>query len=555
METCCDSSSSSSINEHSIISYLILGDGDFSFSYDLARRILLESSSSSPSSPAVVSSPSSFLLTATGIDTLEEVESKYKDSAFLLTKLKGLNLNSSSNNNNNEHHRPRLTVSVQHGVNAIRPALQLDDETESEPSSVNGDDDDHRPQPADIVLFNHPHLGLEDAKLHACFLAHLLDSVDRYWLKKRTSYHHHPTQQSNRSTDHHFSSNDDGGGGGVGIFYMTLALGQWERWKGDEAAARLGWFLVNRLPFQAPLERSATTHTAASAVVDEKPYFQLRRHQTGKSFANRRKANASETFALGRLAEKELSGRLDSSSAAGQLFWYRHSGSTSIHNVNAPYTTTTTTFACPFCDRAFSEQRSVKNHIRCKHANQHEPNGCSVEEQKHKNEHAQPHQQQQEQQQQEWECPYCSNTTNTASTTSSSHVSKRRRRIFENHQALNDHIKAKHQALHSHIPPDHKTAFTAAVAAIATDSGEQQPESAVPTAAIPPAGQCAICLEVFASAHEGRHHMDRFIPPPTTTAMTTAAVSSELDTIVLKQFACSFCDKTFREKRARLRKC
>jgi hypothetical protein len=78
----CHVDTMATTNEHaSSISYLILGDGDFSFSYDFARRILLESSSNSSSSP---SSRTSVHLTATGIDTMLEVKSKYKDSAFLL---------------------------------------------------------------------------------------------------------------------------------------------------------------------------------------------------------------------------------------------------------------------------------------------------------------------------------------------------------------------------------------------------------------------------------------------------------------------------------------
>jgi hypothetical protein len=454
-------------------------------------------------------------------------------------------MNNHVDNNNN------LIVFIQHGVNAILPLQRL--ESSSESSTVPSRQRDYETascpltQPADIVLFNHPHLGVEDANLHAYFLAHLLDSVNRYWLKKlcNSSQNNYYQQHDSNASGHHR--------GGLGIFFLTLALGQWERWKGDDAAARLGWFIVNRLPFQTPLEKNAST---AGDGVDEKPYFQLRRHQTGKSFANRRKANTSETFALGRLAEKELLERQDSPSPA-RLFWYSHSDSIPTQSVNTTETTTTTTFACPFCDRTFCEQRSVKNHIRCKHPNQDQPHqrngkeGVEERNKNHENEHAQS-----QQRQKEWECPYCSNCRNDdTSSIASYHLSKRQRRIFQNQQALQDHIKAKHHALHSKIPPDYQMPSTA----IADVSDEPQSDSLVATrgASQQPVEHCDVCLAVFATAQEERHHMDRFIPPPTTTSTTTTTthVSSKLETTVLMPFACTFCAKAFREKRARLRKC
>jgi hypothetical protein len=130
------------------VTFLTLGDGDFSYSLDLARY-LASSLNYNNTNRALI---------ASGIDSFEQVLEKYKDSPFLLKQLQSTTSTESS-----------LSISIQHGINAI-----VDKES---------------PIKADHVLFNHPHVGTEDAALHARFLCHLLHSAAHYWMKPNGVLH------------------------------------------------------------------------------------------------------------------------------------------------------------------------------------------------------------------------------------------------------------------------------------------------------------------------------------------------------------------------------
>ncbi len=143
-------------------------------------------------------------LIATGIGSLEELTFKYKDTPFILQ----------CSRKQKQEHTPSLSVSIQHGVNVIASLGGSDHNSSSEdPSSITksltgGDDTSHDLYGiADHVIFHHPHLGTEDAALHARFLAHLFYSATVHWMKP-----------------------------GVGVFHLTLAQGQSERWRCLEAA-------------------------------------------------------------------------------------------------------------------------------------------------------------------------------------------------------------------------------------------------------------------------------------------------------------------------------
>ena len=169
------------------LSFLLLGDGDFTYSLDLARYL----------SDKTKENEKKYHLIATGIDSKDQLFSKYKDSPFVLQQLLAL----SSNIDND------VTVTVVHEVNAIL-------------SSTQGKD--NKFQQADHVMFHHPHVGTEDSSLHQRFLSHLFYSVKEFWIRQGA------------------------------VFHLSLVLGQCERWKCLEAANRHGLTLLGRKPFQPP---------------------------------------------------------------------------------------------------------------------------------------------------------------------------------------------------------------------------------------------------------------------------------------------------------------
>jgi Domain of unknown function (DUF2431) len=239
--------------------FLTLGDGDFSYSLDLVRYLAL---SSTTKDHIIVS----------GIDSLKDMQEKYKDCDYLLGQLRSAETEN-------------LTVEIRHEINAV---------------ACNHNSMKH----ADVVVFNHPHLGVEDAARHGRFIHHFLKECCRSWLSKK---------------------------GLEGTVQLTLAAGQWERWNGQEAASKQGFCLKHRVPFVAP------------PVQDAK--YQYRRHQTGKSFQKR--TAGSETFILER-----------SSDGQAYLFAWQRNNQEVGHPISRPE------FPCLLCDRTFREERSLKSHMK-----------------------------------------------------------------------------------------------------------------------------------------------------------------------------------------------
>lgn len=371
---------------------LTLGDGDFTFTLDLARN--LKSAAHQPDGHQATLTT----LVATGIDSVDDLNSKYRDFPFVKRTL--LSLDS-----------PELNVHVQHDVNAIDPGK-------------------HRTKipAANKVVFNHPHLGTEDAKLHAAFLCHLFHSVRNHWLVESPG----------------------------GYFYLTLAKGQFERWKCLEAAEKHRMVMVDRHVFQPP------------ALVDgDKPYYELRRHQTGKSFKGRT-IGQSETFIFAR--------NDDESKQKHRPCWF--GGESQSESMS---------LQCPFCSKSFREDRSIQSHIRSKH-----PDGS-----KRKREVD------------TFTCSKCSP-----------------RRVFESAQALEEHSLVKHAAIHKDIRPDWYRPSSDAEAASAPSRDF---------------GTCDICSLAFQSQPERDNHMQIFVP----------ADSTSIDE-KLRSYCCEYCQRTFREKRAKL---
>jgi uncharacterized C2H2 Zn-finger protein len=395
-----------SSEESNPLIFLTLGDGDFSFSLDLATYLADEKVRSQQQHETWFLQGRKIRLVATGIDSIDELTEKYRDSQFLLKRL--ISLNGCND----------LSVKVRHEVNAVMAA-----------DSTNAVVDDAIK--AHHVIFNHPHLGTENAVLHSRFLCHLFHAVSKSWLQNG------------------------------GLFHLTLVKGQADRWECKRAADRAGMVLVDECPFR-PIP-----------ITDA--YYQHRRHQTGKSFVSRARGG-SETLTFARKQDKDL-WRGDGSA---RLLWYRNL------EMNE------TVFECPHCDRTFKEERSVKNHVKSKHAT----------EKKRKRDV-------------EGDTFVCSQCQPEP-------------RAFESSQALEDHIQAKHNALHTDITPDWYCASETETASSIMDTVDF--------------GECEICGLKYCNQAEEAVHSKAFLPGATPMPEDECNVA----------FNCSYCSKSFREKRAKL---
>ena len=195
-------------------SFLLLGEGDFTYSLDLCRFIVASSCATTipdaddevavagairPKSATAPDGLGSIVsIACTGVDTLQELREKYKDIDFVLRNIRKCNKMQS---------RVRLETTILHGINAVD-------------ARCNYADDNDRLQSFDHVIFNHPHLGTEDAQLHTRFLHHLFHACVNRWMKPRT-----------------------------GLLHLTLVNGQCSRWKCIEGATKHGLVLRRRKTF------------------------------------------------------------------------------------------------------------------------------------------------------------------------------------------------------------------------------------------------------------------------------------------------------------------
>lgn len=417
----------SSINNADVqeLVFLTLGDGDFSWSLDLARHLA--------TIQAQNATQQSFQLIATGIDSAADLQVKYRsDGEFALRELQRIG---------NENGKRRLRVQVRHEINAITDESLLTDKpgwSADLPKS-------------NVLIFNHPHLGTEDARLHSHFLCHLFHSVHNVWLAK------------------------------LGVFYLTLAKDQFERWNCIDAASRHGMELLNRYLF-VPCPADITN-----------PYYKERRHQSGKSFANR--TSGSETFAFIRTQEKSdfVVAHFPS------LPWFAKKGidAESVSTMQLK-PTDNTSFPCPHCDRSFREERSLKKHIQSKHlaiSDNHKRKRTGHDEVP-------------------LTCTYCEETTLAAKEST-------RQRAFANEDALEAHIQAKHKAIHTTILPHWAEANKSVRSA---------------SCSVKLFGACHICGKEFFSHADKQVHIEEFVP-----SQSHAGI-----------FICRFCTKTFPQSRAQL---
>jgi uncharacterized C2H2 Zn-finger protein len=410
-------------NVDEVILVLVLGDGDFSYSLDLASHLV------NSQAAFEYSRGRSFHLVATGFDSHGALVSKYKNSSLFLTKLEGMHESplAAAATITATTKKQMLRVSLHHNVNAIT----------TENAGI---------PPATHVVFNHPHLGTENAALHARFLCHLFHSVKTVWLT-----------------------------GEAGYFHLTLVQGQFERWNCQAAAAKHNMVLIDSRPFRAPRVGS--------------PYYQRRRHQTGKSFASRAPEGSiaftfrRETIKLGADATVPMILACLLDLKVGEDNPVAHAATNNNHAPDV--------FVCPHCRKSFQEERSRDCHVR------------AVHEKKRKRDI--------------YSCPLCLTTTNP-------HTGAQGPRIFPTAQALQDHNKAKHLGKYESIKPDW---CSGAEAVQVLDTSNVTHKS------------CEICGLPFQNSKQEEYHKQEFLPSGDLTAGREGLT-----------FVCPICKKTFRDQRA-----
>ncbi len=439
-------------------------------------------------------------ITCTGIDTLQELRRKYKDIEFVLRNIRKCN-----------NEQRRFETKVLHGVNAVEAECNNNDIDPSDNTVC---------ESFDHVIFNHPHLGTEDAQLHSRFLHHLFHACVKRWMKPRT-----------------------------GLLYLTLVNGQCARWKCIEGAMEHGLVLLRRGPFCPPpppppplsitnIDGDSSENKAGIT------YYNLRRHQSGRSFANRRtmqskdgasQINGSETLVFGRDCNNDQTADID------LLPWKLTSrdaanGATTI----APNTLSinhTSLFPCTYCSKTFQEHRSLKNHLVSLHPICQEVRMWSIvkfETRRRKRQKSGSNndkhdiidditntdmRQSDEIQGPQLICSICDSS-----------------RRFSNKGALLAHQQAKHFGAHLNIKPDwhHDANVGENNTKIGGDKGN--PSS------------CPICYKYFLSENDESLHAIEFLP-------SSAKQFSFDDSLQSKSsctgYACSYCSRMFGGFRAR----
>ena len=303
--------------------WLILGDGDFSYSLDCAEYLVKRRSSATEFSSDNNYNNVNVHLICTGFDSIDDLKVKYKDIDSILTKLHGYNLISSmtpslkkrrstkssttnsdgndddddNNNSVNNHHHHYVRITTEHGVDAI--VL---------PSS-------YRNKSFRRIIFNHPHLGIEDAVLHHRFLCHMF-----YSLSSSLSFE----DSANATTIH------------IGLVCL-----QFERWGCKRAAEMFGFEIMHKDKFQYPM--------------GDNGQYETRRHQSGKSFGRRTHGSEMITF------QKKDMGAGDDNIVTRLLPWQHISTNpTNKHYISL--------FSCSLCKKEFLEKRSLKNHMLSTHS-------------------------------------------------------------------------------------------------------------------------------------------------------------------------------------------
>jgi len=348
--------------------------------------------------------------------------------------------------------------------------------------------------------------------MHSQFLCHLFHSVTTYWLRGRGTAD---------ATAAAAADDDDTKKGSFHCccyFHLTLVKGQFERWKCDHAAKRHGMIMVDRRTFTPP-------HLNDS----DESYYQHRRHQTGRSFAARA-PEGSETYTFVRMndcsttdkehEQEQVSGLVtsilgnigDAVDSNGTITPKDNNGVSKSHK---------NMFLCPHCHKSFSEERSRKSHIKAVHADNLEF-GCKKRKRNNDDVVGAPM----------FPCILCHSKDNDNGST----------RLFASAQALKDHQTAKHFAEHEEIKPDwykHSHFVTSGQTARDDSSGSADDF-----------GSCDICGLKYSNTESRQSHKFAFVPFDVRSSLNTTAGAAP-DLVQVLPFQCCYCEKLFREDRAR----
>ncbi len=211
---------------------LLLGEGNFSFTYSLCNRLksLLQVHASSKgstreSSPTKlpdthVSTPEKIVIVTSAFDSEDEVLRKYPEMKHTISELRKLDRAC-------EH----LEIHVLYNFDATLPYIPQFLPTSA--SHIGA---------FDSIIFNFPHLGIEDAKSHGCMVAHTMHVLQAALSGKESSH-----------------------------FLLAIADAQWERWNIRDKADRNGMDLLQRFPF----------------FTGDWLGYEIKRHINGKGFHNR----------------------------------------------------------------------------------------------------------------------------------------------------------------------------------------------------------------------------------------------------------------------------
>ena len=431
--------------------YLLLGEGDFTYSFDMCRFLA--------KSQMIDDDNTLTSLTMTGIDSREELCAKYRDCDHTLRGIVACGMH--------DH----METKVLHQVNAVQI-----DATASSPISY------------DRVMFHHPHLGREDAQLHSRLLKHLFHTVSNRWLGHR------------------------------GLFYLTLVKGQYERWDCAEAASRASFTLLRRAEFNPPPAPEPGQNT----------YYILRRHQSGRSFASRRRMlgheschqGDSETLVFYRGGD--FAGTILNEDF-GMLPWEK-TGPKGGRKLDL---SVESSFTCKYCNKTFDEERSLKNHKMNSHADCEEVLAWKAEKRS-----------KMKRKMKDREVPEtCTPVTDSSSPADplvcnlcESTRNPGQPRVFASRQALEAHQKVKHGGNQS-IKPDW------------IRNCQERRNRAAPEGPQTSTGHCPVCDLTFWSEEDRLRHETEFTPTPTTSA-------PEGDQKIVHE--CSYCSKPFRDLRAKL---
>ena len=429
------------------------------------------------------------------------------------------------------------------------------------------------------VIFNHPHIGHEDAQLHARFLSHFFHSVHTRWLAPD------------------------------GIVHLALVKGQCERWKCLRAAEGHGFVLVHRGNFVTPPSPGSYIQWCLKELQNNdgngddngndngngddngdgdvplraqflkeqrnqlqvhipnmyrnkqafKCRFQHRRHQSGRSFASRAK-DGSETLSFARKADLDRIANVNvnvnteaevDSTGTGTGAGTDINTSTGIYrpqclhlsSFHLPWqhftwnqqTQNTKKLQCPYCDKYFADERARKNHVKCVHDGK--------KENQNQKEHGR------------------DNAEGTAANDRRPIFCKLcgKDRIFSNQEALSAHHKAKHSGLFTDIKPD-----WAKASASASGGDDHQRPSDKGVAGITPKetlqntiiGRCQVCKFEYTSEAMEMEHFNEFIPEFSIEGNVSGGICHQVPNKKsvndLLPHACVKCNKRFRDQRARM---